>query len=82
MDKHWPNRLYYKPGIAIDGYPQLIPGNGDGTVNARSLEGCLHWQGKQKQRIYHQPFPGVNHMEILRNGSVLDYIRTVLKPSV
>ncbi|XP_024935900.1 group XV phospholipase A2 isoform X2 [Cephus cinctus] len=37
-------RLYYKPGTSVDGYPQLIPGDGDGTVNLRSLEGCLHWQ--------------------------------------
>ncbi|XP_043288690.1 phospholipase A2 group XV-like [Venturia canescens] len=73
-------RLYYKPGVTIDGYPQLITGDGDGTVNARSLEGCLHWQNQQKQKIYHETFPGVNHMEILRNSVVLDYIRTILKP--
>lgn len=72
-------RLFYKPGISIDGYPQQIPGDGDGTVNLRSLEGCTHWTNKQKQKIYHQPFPGVNHMQILSNGSVLDYIRNVLK---
>ncbi|OXU27331.1 hypothetical protein TSAR_007291 [Trichomalopsis sarcophagae] len=72
-------RLFYKPGISIDGYPQQIPGDGDGTVNLRSLEGCTYWTNKQKQKIYHQPFPGVNHMQILNNGSVLDYIRNVLK---
>ncbi|KAL7307235.1 hypothetical protein TKK_0000957 [Trichogramma kaykai] len=71
-------KLYYKPGITIDGYPQLIPGNGDGTVNIRSLEGCMHWTDKQKQKIYHQPFPGVNHMQILSDKKVLDYIKNVL----
>ncbi|KOC68058.1 Group XV phospholipase A2 [Habropoda laboriosa] len=72
-------RLYYKPGISIQGTPQLIPGDGDGTVNLRSLEGCKNWQGKQKRKVYSQAFPGVNHMDILRNTNILSYIRTVLK---
>ncbi|KZC12915.1 PREDICTED: group XV phospholipase A2-like [Dufourea novaeangliae] len=72
-------RLYYKPGVSIEGTPQLIPGDGDGTVNIRSLEACKHWQGKQKHKIYSQAFSGVNHMDILRNTNVLTYIETVLK---
>ncbi|XP_031846940.1 lysosomal phospholipase A and acyltransferase [Nomia melanderi] len=72
-------RLYYKPGVSIEGTPQLLPGDGDGTVNLRSLEACKQWQGKQKQKIYSQVFPGVNHMDILRNPNVLSYIKTVLK---
>ncbi|XP_015118642.1 group XV phospholipase A2 isoform X2 [Diachasma alloeum] len=71
-------RLYYKPGASLDSRPQLINGDGDGTVNARSLEGCLHWKAKQKAKIYHQAFPHVDHMQILSNQTVLDYIRTVL----
>lgn len=72
-------RLYYKPGTSIEGIPQLVPGDGDGTVNLRSLEGCKYWQGKQKQKVYSQTFPGVDHMEILRNINVLTYIRTILQ---
>lgn len=72
-------RLYYKPGTSIEGTPQLIPGDGDGTVNLRSLEGCKYWQGKQKQKVYSQVFPGLNHMDILKNNNVLNYIQTVLK---
>lgn len=71
-------RLFYKPGVSINGYPMLIPGDGDGTVNKRSLEACTYWKGKQKQKIYHQPFPRVNHMKILSNKDVLEYIHTVL----
>lgn len=72
-------RLYYKPGTSIEGSPQLVPGDGDGTVNLRSLQGCKYWRGKQKRNVYSQAFPGVNHMDILRNTSVLNYIKTVLK---
>lgn len=63
----------------LDEYPKLVLGEGDGTVNSRSLTGCLHWQDKQKQKIYHQEFPGVDHMQILRNDGVLSYISNLLK---
>lgn len=72
-------RLYYKPGTSIDGYPELIFGDGDGTVNIRSLEACTLWQKSQKQKIYNQGFPGVDHTEILKNHDILAYIKTVLK---
>ncbi|KAI4504245.1 hypothetical protein M0802_000716 [Mischocyttarus mexicanus] len=72
------DRLYYKPGIPIDGRPQLISGDGDGTVNLRSLEGCLHWQMKQKQKVYYQAYPGINHMTILKHPDILEYIKVVL----
>ncbi|XP_033341246.1 lysosomal phospholipase A and acyltransferase [Megalopta genalis] len=72
-------KLYYKPGTSIQGVPQLLPGDGDGTVNLRSLEACKYWQDKQKQKIYTQGFPGVDHSGILKNVNVLNYIKTVLK---
>ncbi|XP_045511551.1 phospholipase A2 group XV-like [Colias croceus] len=36
-------RLVYKPGTWLDGYPTLLTGDGDGTVNLRSLAACTHW---------------------------------------
>lgn len=55
--------LIFKPGKFPDGYPTFVYGDGDGTVNKRSLEGCLHWVGQQKQKIYHQTFPKVSRSE-------------------
>ncbi|EFN76868.1 group XV phospholipase A2 isoform X1 [Harpegnathos saltator] len=72
-------KLYYKPGVAVDGYPQLIFGDGDGTVNIRSLEACTQWQKTQKQKIYTKGFPKVDHINILRDHDILTYIKTVLK---
>lgn len=72
-------RLYYKPGTAIDGYPQLVLGDGDGTVNIRSLEACVHWQKLQEQKIYYQDFPKVDHTNILKNQDTLAYIKEILK---
>ncbi|XP_049868362.1 phospholipase A2 group XV-like [Pectinophora gossypiella] len=37
-------RLVYKPGTWLDGYPALQAGDGDGTVNLRSLRACELWR--------------------------------------
>lgn len=72
-------RLYYKPGTSIDSSPQFIFGDGDGTVNLKSLEGCNHWSSKQKHNVYHQAFPNVDHMAVLTNPGVISYIKNILK---
>ncbi|KAE8747732.1 hypothetical protein FOCC_FOCC005555 [Frankliniella occidentalis] len=72
------DRLVYKSGKFPDGYPTFINGDGDGTVNKRSLEGCLHWASQQKKKIYHQTFPKVDHMGILRDTKVLEYLQQLI----
>ncbi|KAF5306639.1 hypothetical protein FQA39_LY08828 [Lamprigera yunnana] len=67
-------KLYYKPGTWLDGYPTLINGDGDGTVNRKSLEGCLLWQKMQKQPVHVLALSNVDHMMILSHNSVLSYI--------
>lgn len=71
-------RLYYKPGTWLDGKPTLINGDGDGTVNRRSLEGCMRWEKKQKQKVYNRPLPKVDHMQILSDKNVLSYIQSLV----
>jgi len=46
--------------------PDLVKGDGDGTVNIRSLEGCLKWRGQQPQPVHHQVFEKMNHLDMLR----------------
>jgi lysophospholipase III len=41
--------LIYKDDVT--GNPDLVMGDGDGSVNIRSLEGCTYWRGLQKQPI-------------------------------
>lgn len=67
-------KLYYKPGTWFDDNPTLVNGDGDGTVNRRSLEGCLRWMKLQKQNVFHKPLFQVDHMSILRDQNVLSYI--------
>ncbi|XP_067002265.2 lysosomal phospholipase A and acyltransferase-like [Anabrus simplex] len=70
--------LVYKPGKFPDGYPEFTYGDGDGTVNKRSLEGCLQWKNAQKRRVFHQTFPAVDHMSILRDARTLSYIKNLI----
>lgn len=55
-------------------------GAGDGTVNLRSLEACLEWKNYQTQNISSLTLKGVNHMDILNNKLVFDYIKSILIP--
>jgi len=58
--------------------PTIKYGDGDGTVNLRSLEGCLRWRGKQHQNVYNQSFVGVDHMGIVSAPAVLAYIHNLV----
>lgn len=70
--------LNYEKSYDLSGKPTLVFGDGDGTVNRRSLEACRHWSSQQKQPIYLREFPGADHMSILADLSVLDSIVKVL----
>ncbi|XP_014208657.1 group XV phospholipase A2-like [Copidosoma floridanum] len=72
-------RLLYRPGVSFNDAPELIFGDGDGSVNKKSLEGCLDWIDKQSQEIYYRSFPHVDHYGMLRNENILDYIESVLE---
>ncbi|XP_030024885.2 phospholipase A2 group XV [Manduca sexta] len=74
-------RLVYKPGTWLDGYPTLATGDGDGTVNLRSLSACERWR-KRRLRGPHAlkslPLPGAEHLKILHDPRVIDYIQLVM----
>uniref|UniRef100_A0A915CQL5 Group XV phospholipase A2 n=1 Tax=Ditylenchus dipsaci TaxID=166011 RepID=A0A915CQL5_9BILA len=60
----------------------IVYGDGDGTVNIRSLETCKQWNesnnaGKSSQ-IY--PLSKADHMGILRDQRTIDTLRSVLYP--
>ncbi|CAL1538478.1 unnamed protein product [Lymnaea stagnalis] len=73
-----PDVLLFGEGQFPDTYPSDIPGDGDGTVNIRSLLGCLRWQGQQKAPVYHQLIPKAEHMAILQDTTVSKYIIDVV----
>ena len=62
--------------------PTLHKGDGDGTVNIRSLLGCTRWEGQQKQAIHHHVFPKVDHIGILKQDETAEYVKNVVQTIV
>lgn len=70
--------LDYKKTDDLSGTPDLIYGDGDGTVNSRSLRACAYWRGIQKQPITTVEIPNAEHFQILSNAQVVEYILDIL----
>lgn len=66
-------KLVYKSNKFPDD-PLFELEDGDGTVNIRSLESCKQWIKQQKEAIHVQGFEGAEHMGILKDKRILDYI--------
>lgn len=67
-------RLNYEKSKTLDGTPKLEQGDGDGTVNYRSLSACQHWKNLQKPSVQALELQNVDHMAILSHRAVLKYI--------
>ena len=61
-------------GTEFNSDPTIIEGDGDGTVNKRSLMGCRYWRNSTNRLIYVREFPGIDHMGILDHSEVIDYV--------
>jgi len=71
-------QLDYTMGNFPDAKPRVVYGDGDGTVNLLSLQACIGWSSKQKEPLYYKNFTAVDHMTILSDKNVLDYIGEAL----
>ena len=70
--------VYTKESQWPDAQPSVIYGDGDGTVNLRSMHGYKRWIGKQKEPISFQEFPGAEHVATLKHPGVINYISQLL----
>lgn len=66
----------YSSGQFPDGTPSVTYGDGDGTVNARSLKACKSF--KQADAVKIKEFPGINHNGVLSDNNVHEYIKNAL----
>lgn len=71
-------RLLYEKSGGLDGTPKLENGDGDGTVNYRSLAACKQWSGLQSAQIHTMELDNVDHMGVLSNSRVLKYIMDLI----
>lgn len=69
-------KLEYKAGKFPDHPPKINFGDGDSTVNTRSLAGCLKWRENelQKQPVHYMNLTGVDHMSVMTDSRILNYI--------
>lgn len=59
----------------------MVNGDGDGTVNARSLESCKNWMGMKaqyKKDVHTFELAGADHLGILSDSRGMDYIAKLL----
>jgi lysophospholipase-3 len=73
-----PEYLDYGTGHFPDSKPKVKYGDGDGTVNLLSLRTCLEWNGRQKERIIYRNFTSIDHMTILSDSRVMNYLGEAL----
>lgn len=73
-----PGMFVYDKKQWHNGFPTTIKDSGDGTVNLRSLEGCLRFKSQQKQPVYHKVFDKAEHMQILNRVDVIAEIKNIL----
>nr|XP_026489289.1 group XV phospholipase A2-like [Vanessa tameamea] len=74
-------RLVYKAGSWLDGSPTLARGDGDGTVNLRSLSACERWRAARPRAhpLKSLALSGAEHLRILHDPRVVAYLTTVLR---
>ncbi|XP_055294956.1 phospholipase A2 group XV-like [Sitodiplosis mosellana] len=68
-------------GKGLNANPIEVKGEGDGTVNRRSLIGCNYWQNTPAQfgyAIHQQEIPDAEHYDILSDSRLIDYITRTL----
>lgn len=61
-----------------DADPEVVNGEGDGTVNVLSAVQCKRWQTEQKQPVTLMELPGNEHVAMLLNFTTVAYIKDVL----
>ena len=64
--------VYSKP--TPNGKATIIMGDGDGTVNVRSLAACSKWIKEQSQPVYVQAYPKRDHMAVLNVCFLYNYV--------
>ncbi|RWS28691.1 group XV phospholipase A2-like protein [Leptotrombidium deliense] len=68
--------LEYKNSTFPNQQPKITYGDGDGTVNIRSLRGCLKWNSTHPAKpFYYANFTNVEHMSIMGSPPIVNYIK-------
>ncbi|XP_022787807.1 group XV phospholipase A2-like isoform X3 [Stylophora pistillata] len=73
-----PEKFVYGADEFPDTFPKTLFGDGDGTVNIRSLKACQSFVGKQKQKVFTKSFSNADHMGIIGDIRVIEFVRNLI----
>lgn len=73
-----PEQLVYASGQFPDKQPSFKYGDGDGTVNLRSLQVCSEWTSKQTSQVTVRAFPAVTHSNMVKDINVLKAVQELV----
>ncbi|XP_066493711.1 phosphatidylcholine-sterol acyltransferase [Tiliqua scincoides] len=73
-----PETYFYDDRFPYEDPVHIVYGDGDDTVNRRSMEECKRWQGQQKEAVHVLEIPGVEHLNMVFDNTTLDYINQIL----
>lgn len=73
-----PEKFVYGADEFPDTFPKTLFGDGDGTVNIRSLKACQSFVGKQKQKVVTKSFSNADHMGIIGDIRVIEFVKNLV----
>ena len=76
-----PLQFVYSNSEFPDEQPKTIFGDGDGTVNIKSLMACGRWKGEQSHSVTLKSYYGVEHVQMIKEPSVISYVDAVVYKS-
>lgn len=73
-----PEKFLYQVDEFPDTFPKTEFGDGDGTVNIRSLQACHSFVGKQEQQVVIKSFSKAEHMAMVGDPRVIEFVKNVI----
>ena len=68
--------IYYKFPTST---PIVKNGDGDGTVNLRSMKACLKWRTQQTKPVHYRVFKGVNHGNMIKADEPVSGVANLIR---
>ena len=73
-----PEKFLYQVDEFPDTFPKTEFGDGDGTVNIRSLQACHSFVGKQEQQVVIKSFSKAEHMAMVGDSRVIEFVKNII----
>ena len=81
LGKETPLQLTYNEEQYPDEPPDVVTGDGDGTVPKQSLTICSRWVKEQSYKVYLKSFSPVEHVHMIKNKRVIDAVDKIIYSS-